>query len=93
VKRLVPSYACSKCSISAISSAVSFSSCARLHHEILFRILAGAVLEVQVAQVLVELLLALQQIVEAGLLALAGEDVLRPEGVKDEAPSPSALRK
>src|ERR1039458_4224285 len=55
-----------------------------LRLKILFRILAGAVLEVQVAQVLVELFLALQQIVQAGLLALAGEDVLRAEGVNEQ---------
>jgi len=46
-----------------------------LHREILFGIFARAVLEVQVAQVLVELFLALQQKVQARLLALAGEDV------------------
>ncbi len=49
---------------------------------ILFRILAGAELEVQVAQVFVELILALQQILQARLVDLAGEGVLRPEGVE-----------
>jgi len=44
---------------------------------ILFRILAGAVLKAQVSQVFVELLLALQQKIQPGLLALACEDVLR----------------
>src|ERR1035441_6038042 len=55
-----------------------------LDNKIFFRILARLELEVQVAQIFVELLLALQQIVQPRLLALRGEDVLRPEGVDEE---------
>jgi len=55
-----------------------------LDDKIFFRILARLELEVQVAQIFVELFLALQQIVQPRLLALRGEDVLRPEGVDEE---------
>src|SRR5579863_3198160 len=55
-----------------------------LHLEILFRILACAEFEVEVAQILVELLLAFQQKIEPRLFALAGEGVFRPEGVDNE---------
>ena len=55
-----------------------------LDDKVLFRILARLELEVQVAQIFVELFLALQQVVKPRLLALTGEDILRPEGVDEE---------
>ena len=64
-----------------------------LSKEILFRIFAGAILEVQVAQVLVELFLALQQKIEPRLLVLAGEGVLRPEGVDERARGQASIRR
>ena len=64
-----------------------------LRVEIFFRIFAGAVFEVQIAQVLVELLFTLEQIIEARLLALAGEDVFRPEGVNEQRDQSAACRR
>src|SRR5579862_9278754 len=55
-----------------------------LDSEILFRIFASAILEIQVAKVFVKLLLALQQKIEASLCFLACENILRPESVNNE---------
>src|ERR1017187_9413798 len=55
-----------------------------LRLKIFFGIFAGAIFEAKVAQVFVELILALQQVVHASLLPLAGKHVLWPEGVKQQ---------
>src|SRR5580658_215438 len=55
-----------------------------LRIEVLFGILADAILKVQVAQVLVELLPALQQKIQPRLFLLAGKTVLRPERVEKQ---------
>ena len=63
-----------------------------LRQKILFRIFSGAVFEVQVAQIFVELFLALLEIVEPCLLPLACEDVLGPECVDQQRLPPSPIR-
>src|ERR1035437_8578551 len=52
--------------------------------KILFRVLTGAEFEVEVAEILEELFLVLQEVVQASFLALAGEGVLRPECVEEQ---------
>src|SRR3984957_15197717 len=52
--------------------------------KVLFRIFACAELEVQIAEIFIELLFALQQKVQPGFRALTGEDVLGPEGVGEQ---------
>src|SRR5271157_1356139 len=63
-----------------------------LYLKILFRIFAGPVLKVQVAEVLVELFLALQQIVQPGLLALAGKKVYTRSARVRNAPANSPCK-
>ena len=52
--------------------------------KVFFRIFAGAKFEIEVAQIFVELFLALLEIVEARFLVLAGENILRPEGIEEQ---------
>src|ERR1700721_3162362 len=55
-----------------------------LCNKILFRVFAGTVLKIQIAQVLIKLFLALLQIIQPRLFPLAGKHVLRPEGVNEQ---------
>src|SRR6185437_15547330 len=55
-----------------------------LRLEILFRILARPVLEIQVAQIFIKLILELEQVIQSRLLALAGERIFRPEGINEQ---------
>src|ERR1700758_325785 len=55
-----------------------------LCHKVLFRILSSAVFEVPIAQILIELLLAVYELDEPCLLPLAREGVLGPEGVEEQ---------
>src|SRR5690242_13150628 len=52
--------------------------------EIFFRIFACAILEIQIAKIFIELLLALQKKIEPRLLLLTRKNVLWPEGVHDQ---------
>src|SRR6185437_6452608 len=55
-----------------------------LHLKIFFRVFSGAILEGQIAEVVVELLLALQEKIEPRLLALRSKSILRPERVEEQ---------
>src|ERR1700722_482161 len=55
-----------------------------LSGKVFFGIFAVAIFEVEVAEIFVELVFALEEIFEAGFFVLAGEYVVRPEGVNAE---------